>query len=705
MLNSANLNDKSYEDLLAEAVSQIPLYSKEWTNFNISDPGITILENLTAFNLLQQTRINEVTDDIRRAMLKLLGYTPAQNHDAQLLVQAPGGETETVLPAQYQMWAGSLCFETREVTRLGPWGLKAVYAVEEDLWKDVTYLMDPKVGAAHLFGRRPRAGNSFCLILDGTPQPGEVMRLWIKAADETRRNPFPKEGGPVFARTRWQYYTDQGWCDVQAEDETRNLLVSGAITLTLGKQPPAVLTAPPIQGCALRCLLEESEYDRPPMVASLAANLFPASQRETKSKGYLFQGASRIEVKSALAAKGYIFVYCREKSGEPYRLYNRYAGVGEQGRYYLLEEQADGVIITFDRSRFGFGPGRGWGAVRVVCYDEEMIHHRDLGPVYGYEDQRIDLDLVQNVLPEDLSLIAETPGENGEMEYRFFSPGNTDPDNLCFSVLSREGAIHIDHPGMGMEYRLFLCDCAVTQGALGDLRAENTLIHREGLPGREVETAYTNPAPGRGGMSWEDPEALRLRFAASMREVTTAVLPSDYEMLALHTPGLCIHKVKAEINSVENLVKVVVKPYTEEKLPQLSANYLRQIGAYLDSRRMITTRVELVQPRYVPIHVSAVVYIRRHFQRAQEEVRELLAALLDHIDGEESFGGTVRFHEVYQQLIALPCVAAVDALRLSCAGAEGATQSGLDICLDEESLCYPGEFRLEFHDYVELSRS
>ena len=45
------------------------------------------------------------------------------------------------------------------------------------------------------------------------------------------------------------------------------------------------------------------------------------------------------------------------------------------------------------------------------------------------------------------------------------------------------------------------------------------------------------------------------------------------------------------------------------------------------------------------------------------------------------------------------------ALRLSCAGAEGATQSGLDICLDEESLCYPGEFRPEFHDYVELSRS
>ena len=54
MLNSINLNDKSYEDLLAEAVTQIPLYSREWTNFNRSDPGITILQNLSAFHLLQQ---------------------------------------------------------------------------------------------------------------------------------------------------------------------------------------------------------------------------------------------------------------------------------------------------------------------------------------------------------------------------------------------------------------------------------------------------------------------------------------------------------------------------------------------------------------------------------------------------------------------------------------------------------------------------
>jgi hypothetical protein len=71
MLSSINLNDKSYEDLIAEALRQIPLYSGEWTNFNRSDPGITILQNFSAFNALQQSYINEMTDEIRRALLRL----------------------------------------------------------------------------------------------------------------------------------------------------------------------------------------------------------------------------------------------------------------------------------------------------------------------------------------------------------------------------------------------------------------------------------------------------------------------------------------------------------------------------------------------------------------------------------------------------------------------------------------------------------
>ena len=74
MLDSINLNNKSFEQIRDEAVAQIPLYSKDWTNYNISDPGITILENFAAFLALQQGELNEMPEHVREK-LKKEGYS------------------------------------------------------------------------------------------------------------------------------------------------------------------------------------------------------------------------------------------------------------------------------------------------------------------------------------------------------------------------------------------------------------------------------------------------------------------------------------------------------------------------------------------------------------------------------------------------------------------------------------------------------
>jgi len=39
-----NLDDRRYADLVAEAKTLIPRDTKEWTDFNDSDPGITLLQ-------------------------------------------------------------------------------------------------------------------------------------------------------------------------------------------------------------------------------------------------------------------------------------------------------------------------------------------------------------------------------------------------------------------------------------------------------------------------------------------------------------------------------------------------------------------------------------------------------------------------------------------------------------------------------------
>ena len=43
-LTLPNLDDRRYQDLRDEALSRIPVYTPEWTNFNKSDPGVTLVE-------------------------------------------------------------------------------------------------------------------------------------------------------------------------------------------------------------------------------------------------------------------------------------------------------------------------------------------------------------------------------------------------------------------------------------------------------------------------------------------------------------------------------------------------------------------------------------------------------------------------------------------------------------------------------------
>lgn len=71
-LQAPNLDDRRYNDLLAEALASIPVYSPEWTNYNPSDPGITLVELFAYLTDMLLYRLNRVTDDNTRMFLKLL---------------------------------------------------------------------------------------------------------------------------------------------------------------------------------------------------------------------------------------------------------------------------------------------------------------------------------------------------------------------------------------------------------------------------------------------------------------------------------------------------------------------------------------------------------------------------------------------------------------------------------------------------------
>lgn len=81
-LELPNLDDRTYKDLLEEAIAQIPTYAPEWTNYNPSDPGIVLIEMFAYLTEMQIYRLNRVTDKNLQTFLKLLNgenWTQTQN--------------------------------------------------------------------------------------------------------------------------------------------------------------------------------------------------------------------------------------------------------------------------------------------------------------------------------------------------------------------------------------------------------------------------------------------------------------------------------------------------------------------------------------------------------------------------------------------------------------------------------------------------
>ena len=110
-----SIDDRRYQDLLDEALARIPIHNPEWTNFNKSDPGVTILE---IFAFLTETllyRANQIPERNRRKFLSLLGIKPRPMRSAKGLVSIANerGPLEPhVLSSDLEVLAGQVPFRT-----------------------------------------------------------------------------------------------------------------------------------------------------------------------------------------------------------------------------------------------------------------------------------------------------------------------------------------------------------------------------------------------------------------------------------------------------------------------------------------------------------------------------------------------------------------------------------------------------------------
>jgi len=98
-LPAPNLDDRKFQDILDEARRLIPRYCPEWTDHNLSDPGITLLELFAWMTDLLLYRLNRVPDKNYIKFLDLLGIRlePARAATVDLSFRLTGPHEEDLV--------------------------------------------------------------------------------------------------------------------------------------------------------------------------------------------------------------------------------------------------------------------------------------------------------------------------------------------------------------------------------------------------------------------------------------------------------------------------------------------------------------------------------------------------------------------------------------------------------------------------------
>lgn len=164
-----NLDDRTYQQILDEALVRVPVHNPEWTNFNDSDPGVTLIQLFAFMTESIVFRANQIPDRNRLAFLRLLGVKRRPPASARGLVafSNPRGPLEVrTLAAGVELFAGQAPFRTQDGLDVLPIEAQVYYKGRlslseteiqeaEDLYKQLYASYDAPDVALDLYQTKP----------------------------------------------------------------------------------------------------------------------------------------------------------------------------------------------------------------------------------------------------------------------------------------------------------------------------------------------------------------------------------------------------------------------------------------------------------------------------------------------------------------------------------------------------------------------
>ena len=273
-LPAPNLDDRRFQDLVDDAKRMVQQRCPEWTDHNVSDPGVTLIETFAYMVDQLLYRLNRVPDRNYLKFLELIGvrlFPPvAARAGVTFWLSAPVPET-VVVPAGAEVATvrteteDAVTFTVTEQLDIIPCSAEQLLAMPVDAGVHVHN--DTLTGAAGFlcFNPAPRPGDALLIGLsDPVPRCAVAFRFdcQVQGVGVDPRNP------PL----RWEAWDGRDWtpCEVD-RDETGGLNRAGDLVLHVPASHQASVIEQQRAGW-IRGVVTEAEEGQPAYTASPQIN-------------------------------------------------------------------------------------------------------------------------------------------------------------------------------------------------------------------------------------------------------------------------------------------------------------------------------------------------------------------------------------------------------------------------------------------------
>lgn len=599
------LDDRSYQQLRDELVRRIPVYAPEWTDHNASDPGITLIE-LFAYlgeNLLY--RFNQIPDATKLAFLNLLKIPLRPAVSATGLVAFSTKKTNstgTLVDQKTAVLAGKIAFEVQAEVHTFPVSALGWARLSTGIPEDPE-LLDASRARAQALGLD--VSDDQLLFYKTTPIPTDPSAPGVEAVDLSTA------------------VDDTLWIAVVADDKDQvDAIRIGMASkiINIGVLPDQTV---------------ESKSDVTACPGASATDVtteihWQISTTKTSS-GELLQPIFRTlnpvgDTTAGLSQCGVIRLELPSSSldfGNPPLVVGA-EGAGSFPPEIEDEKVAERVVFWLRAFRTDGGPlGRLlWVGINVSeAVQERTAAAEFLGTGTGQPDQEYSL-VYSPVVAGSVELdVEEVDGFTPWTEVSSFD--GSSEDDRHYIIDAEAGRVVFGNGVLGkapqIGERIRARSYRYGGGRAGNVAAK--AISSVSISGVTV----SNPAAFRGGADSEPISDALARIPAEFRRHDRAVAASDFQELALQTPGADVgraevlplyHPSFGSSTKAAGVVSVVVWPKEDPKHPNApmpDRTLLRTVCRYLDERRLVTTECYVIPPSYVPIALSVGLEVKKGY--------------------------------------------------------------------------------------------